>query len=290
MNETPVNDALLPVGVESVPATVPEALLLSPGATLAAARQAQGLTVEQVASQLNLAPRQIVALENGNYAALPGMVIARGFLRTYAKLLKIDSAPLLSGLADDSTAASAAPMRHALSATFSETRLPSLTTPATSNRSTLIGGLVLLVLAAGAASYALGLWPQALLHKLEQVKRTAEPPGGVRSADVAGSALTTTETLSVQKAVPAAPLLSGATAQNPLVLNVQQDSWIEIRRADNSQMVSKLIRAGSVETFDVSEPVTLTVGNLAGVEASLRGTRLELASTATGNVARVRLK
>ncbi|HEX8601706.1 MAG TPA: helix-turn-helix domain-containing protein, partial [Pseudoduganella sp.] len=38
----------------------------APGATLAAQREAMGLTVEQIADQLKLAPRQVVALEQGD--------------------------------------------------------------------------------------------------------------------------------------------------------------------------------------------------------------------------------
>ena len=79
-------------------------------------------------------------------------------------------------------------------------------------------------------------------------------------------------------------------AVNPLVLNVRDDSWVEIKRADNTPVVGRIIKGGSVETFDVSEPVTVTIGNIAGVEASLRGTPLDLSSAANGNVARLRLK
>src|ERR1700736_2109394 len=67
----------------------------APGAQLAAQRQALNWSIEQVANQLNLAPRQIQAIEADNYAALPGMASVRGFIRAYAKLLKIDAAPLL---------------------------------------------------------------------------------------------------------------------------------------------------------------------------------------------------
>ena len=66
----------------------------SPGAELARQREARGWTVAEVADQLNLAARQIAALEADNYAALPGMAIVRGFIRAYAKLLKIDATPL----------------------------------------------------------------------------------------------------------------------------------------------------------------------------------------------------
>src|SRR6476661_11168917 len=71
----------------------------TPGMQLAMRRQQFNWTVEQVASQLNLAPRQIHAMETDNYDALPGMAVARGFIRSYAKLLKLDSAPLLAQIA-----------------------------------------------------------------------------------------------------------------------------------------------------------------------------------------------
>ena len=116
MSDLPDNDAAMASAGVPGSASVDA---LSPGARLAAERQAHGLTIEQVASQLNLAPRQIVALETDDYAALPGMVIVRGFLRAYAKLLKIDPTPLLAVLIDKNSPASAVPMRHALSASFS---------------------------------------------------------------------------------------------------------------------------------------------------------------------------
>ncbi len=74
---------------------------LSPGTQLASARNAMGWTVEQVAAQLKLATRQIVALEADDYAALPEPAVVRGFIRAYAKLLRLDAAPLVALIAVD---------------------------------------------------------------------------------------------------------------------------------------------------------------------------------------------
>jgi cytoskeleton protein RodZ len=65
-----------------------------PGKALAAQREAMGWTVEQVADQLKLAVRQVIALEAGDYASLPSPAVTRGFVRAYAKILKLDAAPL----------------------------------------------------------------------------------------------------------------------------------------------------------------------------------------------------
>lgn len=64
--------------------------------TLARAREAAGLTLEQAARQLKFAPRQLEALEAGELQRLPGGTFARGMVRSYARLLRVDPEPLLA--------------------------------------------------------------------------------------------------------------------------------------------------------------------------------------------------
>lgn len=71
---------------------------LSPGAQLRAAREQRGETINEVAFALKLNPRQIVALEENDFEALPGMALVRGFMRNYARHLGIDAAPLLDAV------------------------------------------------------------------------------------------------------------------------------------------------------------------------------------------------
>ncbi len=68
------------------------------GQQLAAARTQLGLSVEQIASQLKWSSRQIAEIEAGNYAVLPDFATLRGFVRTYAKTLKVDAEPLVQQL------------------------------------------------------------------------------------------------------------------------------------------------------------------------------------------------
>ncbi len=97
---------------------------LSPGAQLSTHRESLGWSIEQVANQLNLTPRQVQALEQDHYSALPGMVIARGFVRSYAKLLKVDPAPLVAMMADEKNKpAETLELRRALAATFTDSNL-----------------------------------------------------------------------------------------------------------------------------------------------------------------------
>ena len=65
------------------------------GAELRRAREAQGLTIEDVAQQLKFAPRQIESLESERFDRLPGPTIARGMVRNYARLLNMAPEPLV---------------------------------------------------------------------------------------------------------------------------------------------------------------------------------------------------
>lgn len=178
-----------------------------PGKTLAAHREAMGWSVEQVADQLKLAVRQVVALEAGDYAALPSPAVTRGFVRAYAKLMKLDPAPLVAQIEMDTPpaadlSATNAATRRPTPASFSESRFP-----LHSKRSTLplgwIAGAVVVV-AAAAAAWHFGVIPS---------QRGAEPAivtapaatGAAADAASAGSAPgSAVETLQN----PAVPLIS----------------------------------------------------------------------------------
>src|SRR5262245_39729621 len=72
--------------------------LVTPGTQLRAARTAAGLSVAEVAAQMRISPKQVEALEADRYAELPGTVFVRGFIRNYARVLKLDPVPLLHAL------------------------------------------------------------------------------------------------------------------------------------------------------------------------------------------------
>jgi len=59
------------------------------------ARQARGLTLEEVERDTRISRRYLQALENENFGLLPAPVYARGFLRTYARYLGLEPANLL---------------------------------------------------------------------------------------------------------------------------------------------------------------------------------------------------
>ncbi len=65
------------------------------GERLRKARESAGLSVDQVAQQLKLGPRQIEAIEAEDLENLPEIAYVRGFVRNYARLLGLDARSLL---------------------------------------------------------------------------------------------------------------------------------------------------------------------------------------------------
>jgi len=65
---------------------------------LRTAREARNLTVSQVAETTKIRGDHIRALEEGNYDVFVAPVYIRGFIRTYATLLKLDVPKLMSEL------------------------------------------------------------------------------------------------------------------------------------------------------------------------------------------------
>lgn len=318
-----------------------------PGATLAAQREAMGWSVEQVADQLKLAVRQVVALEAGDYASLPSPAVTRGFVRAYAKILKLDAAPLVAMIKMDEPAPveTGPAARRERPTSFSHSRFPTH-----GKRSSLPLGWIaaaVVVIAAGAAAWNFGLIalpgsdapagtePMTTIpadnagtagsdaaHNptvpLISVPAPADPnaapatatpappatgtpagqgpaaaaPGATPGAAPAANAPATATAPAANApaaavaATPAAP----AAGANTLVLNVREDSWIEVRPQGGKALISRLVKAGSTETIDLPGTATLVVGNPNGVSATLRGAAVALPQLPGKTISRVTIK
>lgn len=293
----------------------PQDSLGAPGAQLKVQREAMGWTVEYVADQLKLAPRQIVALEEDDFAHLPNLAVVRGFVRAYAKVVKLDPAPLVA-MIDIHPVASpdVALVRREVLASFSETRFPSLTQRSSRPVFWIISAVVVVIVIAAFGAYRAGLISPALLTRSGKAAEHAIPAAGgdkpgidkpapaaviapvettlIKQSQGQGQDLAAPPSTSVPLISVPPSSASGAPAAtgNALVLNVRQDSWIEIRRAGAAPLISRLVKAGSSETFDIGAPALLIVGNPSGVSATLRGAVLELPAVAGSTTTRLSIK
>lgn len=302
---------------ETVVSSVEGAGVSSPGAQLRRAREARGETIHEVAFALKLSPRQVEALEQDDFAALPGMAFLRGFLRNYARYVGLDPAPLMEAvqrLAGQGTV-DLSPIRNA------EGDLPS---GGGRRASVAPGGLVVLALVLLVAAGWYFDWfrtePPAALETIETplvidpapvVPEPVTPPPPVDlpapvpapgadadGTDAAAGALP--PPVAPPQAPPAPEPLPAANVANTadaapagggqLVLRFAGESWVEIRDAGGDIVHSGMNRAGSSRTVQGRPPFALVVGNAASVSVEFDGRPVDLAPHTKVSVARLTVK
>ncbi len=87
--------------MDNVPETssiIAETSTSSVGAVLRAAREAQGLSIADVAERIKFSVKQLEALESGKSEGLPEGAFLRGFVRSYARTLHLDEVSLLASM------------------------------------------------------------------------------------------------------------------------------------------------------------------------------------------------
>lgn len=281
----------------------------APGAALAAARQAQNLSVADAARQLKLSVSQIEALEAGDYEKLPGTIFARGFIRNYARLLKLDADALLRSV---DLALPSPPAR--------EEAPPSrdIPFPTAQPRRGPWYALALVLLLGGLAAYEF-FWnePESTVSKTVTPPATAvqkielpvpvEAPGSdpVKATEVpvapAGSAPSAAAgTNAADKAVADAPSAVPASAaegsrqpqpgERPLRLVFKQESWVEIRDHSGKIVFSQLNPAGSEKRIYGTPPMSVVIGNSHGVQLTYKDQPVDLALHTKVDVARFTLE
>ena len=291
-----------------------------PGARLRAAREAAGLSLDQVAQQLKLAPRQVKALEDESFGELPGRTFSRGFVRNYARLLHLDAQDLLAHLPDVAQApALESPTLHSTGTMIAE--LPSSSAPKAGLGRWLIP-LILIGCIVSAAAYE---WYRGgLSNNVEPARPVsgaadrsvqasiAPGPGPASGAPASGVALPNPLASLPQAAPPAAsmrdpialpvaPVSSATPAANTavsaappndaaLLLSYQGPSWTEIRDRTGQLVVSRLVAPGSVEPVRGAPPFDIVLGNAHVVTLTYRGKPVDLLPYTRQNVARLTLQ
>jgi cytoskeleton protein RodZ len=271
------------------------------GAELAAAREARGLGLPEIAQQLKFGVRQLEALEADRFDELPGGTFARGMVRSYARLLKVDPEPLLGRLAGRFDA----PDSNQLAARFSQP------VPFSDNarRSTLVYFALSLGILVVIGSFA-WQWqrernapkPMALVKpKAEPARKPAPPakPASVAPAAVVEKAPVVEEKKIIPSPAPApAPAAAAATATaapspggvHRIVLRVESDeAWLEVTDAAGRQIVSSLNPAGSERVVQGRGPFTLVIGNASHVRVLHNDREVDLRPHTKVEVARFTL-
>lgn len=266
------------------------------GAALRQARKARGLAIDDVAQQLKFASRQIESLENEQFDRLPGPTIARGMVRNYARLLKIDPEPLI-GLMAPRVEKGPDPAR--IAARFSQQVPFSDGT----RRSTLVYGgfsLGILVLV-GAVAFG---WQQDRAAPEFVAPAQTQRPQPEPAQTAAASTVMDTPVVE-EKPAPPAEETNVADRQpepeppeaKPIAASVHQltlrcgaEAWLQVRDGAGRLLVSSLNPAGSERTVRGRPPFELVIGNASNVSVLHNGKPVDIKPFIRVEVARFTLK
>ncbi len=287
---------------------------LSAGMQLAHAREAAGLSQDSVAQQLKLAPRQVRALEDGDYDKLPGRTFVRGFVRNYARLLHLDPDAVVAALPGTSTPSLDSPALHPTAQTMGELPATERGKPGWTRWAI---PLILIAIVAGAAVYEYlrqrgeGPSPETARDAGAKIASpeapvSPSPPAADAPVPVPSKAPAVTLANPLAATEPVAPPVptppqSAAVAAAPeaaaepvpaqtLVLTFRDSSWTTVKDRNGRVLLSKMSRAGQTQTLSGIPPFELVIGNANEVGLAYRGATIDLAPFTTKGIARLSLE
>lgn len=279
---------------------------LTAGQILRKVRQAQGLHIAALATSIKVLPRKLELLEADQYDELLDATFTRALAQAVCRSLKIDPAPVLvllpkassmqlekaqSNLNTPFHERSDRPSRH--ESKFWGKGLPlQVWLPAL----LVLGAVVLYVTPEDTQ-------PWRVLSELLPVGSEPAPEvvavtkAALELQPVSSSAIDAETALAASQALPSEPAPE-PTASDPAVaststlleLQVNKESWIEVKDSAGTQLLARRVVAQEVVALNGSLPLQLKIGNAANTTVRFRGELIDLLPVTHNNVARLELK
>jgi len=221
-------------------------------------------SINDIERALRIRASQIEAIEQGTLENLPGKVYAIGFVRAYAEFLGLDGDKIV----------------HLFKVQMSDqSPEPELQFPLPASDSKIVP-LWLTFLSLVTALVVLAFWMNA--HNQERAAVADIPPVPEKMQMAAESTL--------QSTAPAAEVVgppqnfASPTGEEPviaekpqegIILNIRENSWVEIRDQKGRAMLSRVLKAGDQYYVPDRPDLTISIGNAAGVEIEVDGIKLK---------------
>ncbi len=212
------------------------------GGRFRAAREARGLALSEVADQIRIRSVYLAAIEDENWSAIGAPVYVRGFIRTYARFLKLDPEDAVAAFNRTQPEPTAPPAPPG----------PAGRTLAPARRTGLllwISGAVAVLLV------AFVVYNELTMHG----ERTAQAPAATEAPSAsAGASLP-----------PPTPTPIPASAASSLALVLSAPSWLRVT-VDGNVSMEGTFPAGTSKTFH-GKNALVRIGNAGGVEIYVDG-------------------
>jgi cytoskeleton protein RodZ len=244
------------------------------GRQLRRTREKLGLSIEDVSAELRLSGFQIQALEEDDWSQLPGETYARGYLRSYARLLGLDADQLLSGASTQEIELSRRepeievparegrdePAEEAEEAAAGQSTRPSW-------GRTLATVVVIGVLAVAYWQYRGGMESTETAGQAEEPGLVVDAPSDAGTASGEASA-GETDVFMDESADGGPPTPS---SPDKAVFEFRQRSWIDVRDAGGRRLLYRSFPPGRRVEVQGQPPFRVYLGNARGVQVEYMG-------------------
>lgn len=263
----------------------------NPAEELRRAREAAGLSLEDVEQKIRVQSHYLKAIEEGNYSALPGHSYARAIIRTYAQCLGVSPVPILRHYEEKSQLTTAGSPnrslpsrkeRYAARKGRQKDWKSALSTIITSKQ-LLIGVISLIfLLGAGSAFYvfdSFGSGPEGNESAPEETSQEDSPPSEEQGSPQAASPPADGNEVSVRLVKTSESNKHGdeyaiGNADEVVVtIKASAESWFRARGGGPTRPVMKdgYIQKGQTETFTHREWISLHLGKPDKIELMVNG-------------------
>lgn len=263
------------------------------GDYLRAAREARGVSLEQISAPTHISVRLLEALENERFDILPGGVFTISFVRQYARLVGLDEDEAVSRLKQVARPVEMALGEWNAKKTESDDAgakvAEFLTDFVRRHRMTLTGGAATLLLLAGGFLFfqanegrnaEVASQPQQTQPRNPSYDVAAPAPTAARdgSYDVTPPPPTEREPRQLDVSRAESPVEKSAAVEPSksiqLELRLTDRAWVRVV-ADGERVLEDNLEAGFVQTIRAQESVQLFVGNAGGVKVALNGETMQ---------------
>lgn len=276
----------------------------SAGKILAEARERLGLSVAEVARQLRLSTRQIEALETDDHASLPGKTFLRGFLRNYARLLQIDSEPLLALCQPEPPQIQPIAVPMGRIEFGGKRRLMPFGDHSGKPRAkyAAIIGVAVLVLSWGMVELFQGQTSRqdAPLKSAGETTMVLSLPQAEAPVQAAPATDQAAEPAPASASAPVAPVTAEAPVPSTLAMAevggqrlqfaFDGDAWVEVKDKSGKVIFYQLNQKGSQQSVRGNPPFSLVIGNAARVRLTYNDKPVDLAPYTKVDVARLTIE
>ncbi len=284
--------------IEEVQQETPE-ILSELGGAFKRAREAQKLTIQDVRNRLHLNENQIIALEQDDFGAFGDSTRARGFIRTYARLLGLNEESLLEKhrqLYPSETLNALDVKTETLARVAQPSAMP--------RYGLFLAGFVLLALLIwflstlnfSSSSQENEVDLAAAQESLsEPVLPSPEPVEEVAEQNAAKEIQLPAAPQNAELPKPAATA-SVATTSAKTVLNagslkfvVSSDTWVDVKDSSGKSIFTKVLKPGFDDVVQAAPPLKVHIGNVKGTQLFYNSKAVDYSSSVNGNTARVSL-